>query len=355
MERVFSDPRRRRLAIFAGATLVMVLLAIAALWQESVETSSHFTPRAFFPGLAARLNDAARVHIESKKGAFDVALVPGKGWILPGRNNYPASLDEIRQTLVGMAALEIVEPKTARADWLHYLNLDAPPKGDGVLIRVDDASGKEIASLIAGKSEDVGDQSGAVGLFVRKPDETQSWLATSPFEPKSDPSDWMDKTVLAIDRARIQEVDVTPASGPAYVVRRDKPSDADFALSPVPKGREVANDAAPDGVAASITGFAFDDIQPASKFDFSKATRLVSKTFDGLTVTVNAIQQGTDVWATVAAEAAPGNAAAQKEASEINARASGWAYKLPAYKGQQVMTTLESLLKPTASPATTTP
>jgi len=30
----------------------------------------------------------------------------------------------------------------------------------------------------------------------------------------------------------------------------------------------------------------------------------------------------------------------------IDSRASGWAYKLPPYKGQQIMTTLESLLKP---------
>jgi hypothetical protein len=353
-ETFMSDPRRRNLAILAAATLVMVLLAIAALWQEAAETSTHFTPQTFFAGLAAKLNDAAHVHVESKKGAFD-AVHTSKGWVVASRNNYPASLDVIRQTLVGMAALETLEPKTARADWLHYLDLDAPPKGDGVLIRVSDASGHELAAMIAGKSQDVGDQSGAVGLFVRKPDETQSWLALSPFEPKADASDWMDKAVLNVDRARIQEVGVTPASGPGFVVRREKPSDPDFVLSPIPKGREVANEAAPDGVAAAIVNFAFDDIQPAGNFDFSKPTRLVTRTFDGLTVTVNAVTKGSDVWATVGAEPAPGNADAAKEAIQINSRAAGWAYKVPAFKGQQITTTLDSLLKPLASPATTTP
>jgi hypothetical protein len=353
-ETFFSDPRRRNLAILAAATLVTVLLAVAALWQEAAETSTHFKPRTFFPGLAGKLNDAARVHVESKKGTFDVALTP-KGWVVKSRSNYPASLDQIRQTLVGMAALETIEPKTARADWLHYLNLDAPPKGDGVLIRVSDASGGELAAMIAGKSQDIGDPSGAIGLFVRKPDETQSWLASSPFEPKADASDWMDKTVVNVDRARIQEVDVTPANGPAFTVRREKPSDPDFMLSPIPRGREVANEAAPDGVAAAIANFAFDDIQPAKNFDFSKPARLVTKTFDGLTVTVNAVAKGSDVWATVGAEPAPGNADAAKEAIQINSRAAGWAYKVPAFKGQQIMTTLDSLLKPLASPATTTP
>jgi len=350
----FSDPRRRNLAFLAAATLVMVLLAIVALWQEVSETSAHFTPHSFFPGLAARLNDATHVRVESRTGAFDVALTP-KGWVVTSRDNYPASLEQIRQTLVGMAAMETIEPKTARADWLHYLDLDAPPRGNGVLIRVSDASGREIAAMIAGKSQDIGDQSGAVGLFVRKPDETQSWLVSSPFEPKAGASDWMDKKVMDVDRARIQEVDVTPASGPAFVVRREKASDPDFTLSPIPKGREIANEAAPDSVAAAIVNFAFDDIQPAKDFDFSKPTRVVTRSFDGLTVTVNAVAKGSDVWTTVGAEAAPGNADAQKEAIQINSRAAGWAYKVPPFKGQQIMTTLESLLKPTASPATTTP
>jgi len=42
--------------------------------------------------------------------------------------------------------------------------------------------------------------------------------------------------------------------------------------------------------------------------------------------------------------------AAAKEAAAINARASGWAYKLPAYKGQLFMTTLDNLLQPAPAP-----
>ena len=51
---------------------------------------------------------------------------------------------------------------------------------------------------------------------------------------------------------------------------------------------------------------------PAKNFDVSHATRLVTRTFDGLTVTVQAVPQGTDVWAAISAEAAPGNLNTQK-------------------------------------------
>ena len=63
-------------------------------------------------------------------------------------------------------------------------------------------------------------------------------------------------------------------------------------------------------------------------------------------VTLQAIKQGQDYWATISADAAPGKANAQRQARAIDSRASGWAYKLPPYKGQQIMTTLDSLLKP---------
>ena len=55
-----------------------------------------------------------------------------------------------------MAALETIAPKTSRADWLHYLSLDAPPKGSGTQITVKDSHGAVLASLILGNMEDLG-------------------------------------------------------------------------------------------------------------------------------------------------------------------------------------------------------
>jgi hypothetical protein len=132
-------------------------------------------------------------------------------------------------------------------------------------------------------------------------------------------------------------------------VRRSKPSDSDLTLADVPKGREISYPGAADGVAGAISGFTFDDVRPARDFDFSDdahTARLVARTFDGLIVTVQTIQQGKDYWCEVSAEGAAGKPDAERQARAIDARASGWAYKLPMYKGQQLMTALESLLKP---------
>jgi Domain of unknown function (DUF4340) len=350
MEQVLSDPRRRNLAILAALAVLFAVWAVIALWQQSAQLAPKYNPTPMFPDLAHQANSVKRIHVASKSGSFDVAFKPDKGWVVASRNDFPASFAEVNRTVVGLASLETLEPKTARADWLHYLDLDAPPKGNGVLITLSDAQGHTLASVITGKSQEIGDQSGASGLFVRKADSTQSWLAKSVFQPKTDPTEWYDKNLVDLDRARIAETDVTPVGGPAYSVKREKPKDTDFKLVNVPAGRELTYPGAADGVGAAMVGLTFDDAKPAKGMDFSKAWRVVTRTFDGLTVTVQAMQQGQDTWALVSAEAAPGTPRASREAKAINAKTAGWAYKLPAYKGQQLMTKLDSLLKPPPAP-----
>src|SRR5437763_1144633 len=175
-----------------------------------------------------------------------------------------------------------------------------------------------------------------------------AWLVRSVFTPKTTAIDWLDKQVIDVDTSKIQEADINPLNGPSYELRRDKPSDPDLKLVNLPQGREIAYPGAADGIAGSISNFTFDDVKPARGFDFSDghAARLVARTFDGLIVTLQALKQGPDFWATISADAAPGKAGAQRQARAIDSRTSGWAYKLPPYKGQQIMTTLDSLLKP---------
>jgi hypothetical protein len=354
LDTLLADYRRRNLAVLAGAAIVSLLLATLGVHEQAAEVAPKYAPETFLPGIASKIGSATKLHIVSNKGAFDV-VKSDKGWVLAQRGNYPASFDQIQKTLVAMAALETIEPKTSRPDWFHFVDLDTPPKGNGVLVRVVGEDGHVIASVIFGKSEDIGDPGGATGVFARRANENQSYLVRAVFTPKGDPGEWMDKNVVNIDRSRIAEVDVTPAAGPAFVVRRDKPSDPDFKPTSLPRGRELSSDAAGDTVAAAITGFSFDDVKPAATINFSKPTRLVTKTFDGLTVTVDTVQQGQDYWARISAGAEAGNVQAQAEMTEINAHAGPWAYKLPAYKGQQFMATLESLLKPLGTPAKTSP
>lgn len=344
-----SDPRRRRLIILAAIAAVLVVFAAVALWQQSEQLAPKYQAATMFPDLPHQASSVAKIHIAAKMNSFDVVNKPNKGWVIASRNDFPASFERVNRTVVGVAGLQLMEPRTARADWLHFLNLDAPPKGEGVLISLYDAKGDSLAAVIVGKSEGISDRSGASELFVRKPDSMQSWLAKGTLEPKSDVTDWYEKNLLSVERGRVAQTDVTPADSPAYSVKRNSAKDQNFTLVNLPAGRELAYPGAPDNAGAGIVGLTFDDVKPAKGMDFGKAGRIVTRTFDGLTVTLQVLQQGKDYWAMVSAQAAPGKAASAREAQAINRRASGWAYKLPPYKAQQLMAKRDSLLKPLAS------
>jgi hypothetical protein len=136
---------------------------------------------------------------------------------------------------------------------------------------------------------------------------------------------------------------ITPPTGPSYTLVRDNKDAQDFKLVDLPKGRALSFEGAPDGVAGAIVGFTFDDVAKASEIDFSKASQSVTNTFDGLDLTTKIATKGMDHWATVTANAT--NPMVQAEATAINGRLDGWAFKLPDFKVTQFTAARDSLLK----------
>lgn len=343
----FYSRRNRNLAALAAVALVSVVLAFFALHHRQSVMAPKYEPQTLFPGLAHALNagDVTRIHIASKKGEFDVVFLPSRGWVLPDRGKYPADFEVVKETLVAIAAMRTVEPKTDRPDLFHFVGLDAPPQGDGVAITLTDDDKKVVAALIVGKPEMVG---GSTGLFVRKAGENQSWLVTSPAEIKSAIGDWMRKAVVSFEQADVASVEVQPSEGPSYTASRTKPEDANFTLAPLPKGRELAYPGAADMSAAALTDFTFDDVRQDTDMTAGEEARIVVHGFDGLTVTLQGTKDSDGVWVRLDAEAAPGKPAAAKAALAINARAAGWAFRLPAFKASSFAPALETLLKPKA-------
>ncbi len=324
---------RRSLIGLGLAALFSLGLAGFALHERAQEGAPHFAPSPFLPGFAEQVKNAARIHIVSHEGVFDITNRGDKGWVLPQRGNYPADFDEVRHTLIGLAALETIAPKTARPDWFKDIGLETPPKGNGVLIEVKDGHGQTIASVIMGNMENTGDANGSAGLFVRRPGENQTWLARAVFVPHGDPAAWMALKVLEIEPARIKDIAIAPASGKPFTLSHQRPSDLHYTLSPPVKNPD---NTLMDAIADAISGFAATDAKPASEVDFSKPTRVTVHGFDGLTINLELATIGSDSWARINATGAQPAASAQAQA--INARAGAWAFKLAPDKAAALLT-----------------
>jgi hypothetical protein len=345
------DTRRRNLIVLGAAALVFIALSAVVLWQRAAEGQPHYTPTEVLPGFSSQVKNAALIHVVSHGGAFDVVYTPDKGWVLPARGNYPADFDEVRHTLIGMAALETIAPKTDRPDWLHYVGLDAPPKGNGVEFTVKDKDGKVLASLITGNTEDIGDPNGSNGLFVRLSGSNQAYLARSVFVPHGEVQTWLPTGgVLTLGSTRLEEVAMTPLSGPAFLVNRPSATEQIFRLANPPKSG-APNSQMVNSIPFSIANFTFEDVKPVSELDFSKPAHAIARTFDGLLVSFDLVKQGDDVWTRLSASTAPGAAPAiAKQAAAINAQTGGYAFKLPAEKGNALMVDLPKIMTPPPPP-----
>jgi hypothetical protein len=345
-----ADPRKRNLAILGGVTLLFVILAIVAVVQQTASLAPKFDQRPFFPGVTDRMNDLGEIAITSKSGTFHIRLNQGK-WVVVERDSFPADLAQVRSVAVGVAQLTTLEPKTNRAEWLNYVGLSAPNKGgDAVDVKLTDNAGKELAEILVGRPQGAADDLGRTALYVRRPNEDQSWLARGNLTPKPNAADWLDKNVLNIARDRVKGASVTPATGPSYNLSRDSKDQQDFKLLDMPPGRQLSFEGSPDGVGSAIIGFDFDDVAKANPSDFANVPQSVTHTFDGLDITVKIATKGMDHWATVAA--AGTNPMTETEAASINARLAGWAFKLQESKVQQFISPRETLLKePAGAPA----
>jgi hypothetical protein len=83
--------------------------------------------------------------------------------------------------------------------------------------------------------------------------------------------------------------------------------------------------------------------------DFTGASRVVATSFDGLSVLFELAQRPDGVWARISANAA--TPAAAQEAAAANARAGGWAFKLPAEKARPLLVNRERVMTPPAAMA----
>lgn len=337
--------RRRTLVILGSATLVFALAAGAVLWQRAAQGLAHYTPVTFLPGFADKAKDATRLELTGHDGRFVVELTP-QGWVLPDRGNYPANFNEVRQTLITLAQLTTIAPKTARADWLHYLSLDDPPRGTGTDLVVKDAGGAVLTHLVFGNVEEQGGTSGTA-VFVRHPGETQSYLAKAVFPLHGAVGDWIKTGLFDLNPGRLQEVVVTPAQGPGYAVGRRFPEDNVNVLQPKNGGTpdpEIIN-----RLGFAVAAFKVTDVRPATGMDFKGATLVEGRSFDGIAIRLAVLQQGEDYWTTVSALAAPtAPEAIQREAALVNTRTAGWAFRLPREEGAVLLTSLQRLMTPPA-------
>ena len=347
----------RTFLIIAFISVVSVLVAMTGLHRPP-ETGE----KILFPGISERINDIASLTIRSATGSITVKR-SSQGWHLEEWDRYPADVSKIRAMIAEMIRAVLLEPKTTDVRRHALLDLadpdgaaELPADGRGRALTLHDANGNVLTAIIIGRRRfDLGGASagGGEGIYVRRPGETQTWLARTSLFPTTDLHDWVEPTVIELDSARLAQVTLShchPRHPHGHSMRvTQKGTPPTVTVDPIlPHTKPDAK--AIHRMLTLLSHITFENVRKShvgiEKENEDADARAVMTTHDGLQINVRAYNRGGATWLALTAHAArESTTTVNTEAETLQRRHSQWLYKIPAPIAAALHTRLENLMQ----------
>jgi hypothetical protein len=258
------------------------------------------------------------------------------GWGIASMHDYPVQEVKLRGVLTGLTELRLAEARTSDPAEFSRLGVDDPNGAASTadLLRLVDGGGTPILAVIVGHRRVRSQANVPEEVYVRRPDENQSWLAEGSLQVDADASLWLDRNVMNIGHDRIASVAVGEQ---ALVFGRD---DGKFVLSQ-PADHPKLEEYKVDDVARALELLTFQEVKADADAPGTEAGRSVFTTSDGLVVAVTVLHADKDVWARFAVSGSSDKVKA--EADRMNARVAGWSYQIGSWKEKSLVPTMADL------------
>jgi len=372
--------KNRKLVIFSIITLAIILAA--GIISRVRAPQSTFTTQVLFPDLAVRINDIAGITIKGNRQTT-VLQHQGEQWVVASAGKYPALFNKIKQNVVGVSELRIVDQKTDNPEFYARLGVEGPEvEGTkSLLLTLQDRSGRTVGELIVGNKRQ--SSSNKPGLYVRKPDSAQALLVEGFLDISDKPSDWFENHLFDIPNARVQEVRISyPRTGEQsredLVIRKDTRDQPEFAVNLPLLGKDPSTTIVANRISRGLEEMRAENVQSLQNFNFPEDNTITTtvSTFDGLVVTARLTKKdqahyanftfaanpittsgnsgGTDTGNTATEPAAApatdqtaasGQTSPAAEAETLNKNLSPWVYQIPDFLYEALTTNPEQFRK----------
>jgi len=352
--------RTDNLTLLLVVTIAAIAVAVVTSNYRSAATSKEKI--LLFPELNSNINDIVEIGIQNNQEKITLLRKDNK-WVIKEADNYPALFNKIKQTVIATSELQLVANKTKNPAHYSRLGVGDPDNIDSTshLLTLKDSSGKQLVSLIIGKSRLSKSAIDKPGLYVRHPDQEQSLLVAGQLDVSAQFIDWIERDLFDIQSDRIRAIKIEHKDDVPVSLNRDAGVD-DFTLANIPEGKQVQTEFILNRMETMLENIFVDDIKAANKIDFPDTqTTTTLNTFDGLIVTVtSAVIDGKKfsrfsfgydaslITKTDTADKQDGTADAadvSRETETLSGKTAGWAFEIPEYKFELFTRKLEDLIK----------
>lgn len=278
----------------ALAVIAAILIAVTVFVSQRKDAASPQTGQPVFPGLKATINDVSEMSIVTQSGTITIHRAEDS-WRVKEKHEYPADLGKVREALIGLAELKILEPKTRKPELYEKLGVqDVEAEGSlSTSVTLKDAAGNTLAAVIIGNDRPAGGNGDQKEMFIRKPENPQTWLAMGTLSIEKNPGEWLDKELVRIETNRVRRLRVIHPDDTRLVLEKAKPADLDYHMVDLPEGLELQSQFTVNNVVSTVASLSMDDVNPRSEipFDRQPVVTAVFQTFDGLEGTVKILRK----------------------------------------------------------------
>jgi hypothetical protein len=358
--------RSKALFILILLTAVVVAAAMIARKDQSDVAGAG---EALFPLLLDNINDITTVVGVGGGETFTLVREGGR-WLVAEKYDFPADQDKARQLVLGTARLVRIESKTSNPDLYEKIGLDDVNAEDSNAVQYSfkTASGNTLAEIIIGNSRLGRADPQSNEYFVREPAMAQTWLVQGKLPDAIGVDEWLDSSVLDVDRDRVRQVRVRHPDGALVTVSKKKPSQKTFDLQDVPDGAQLESKFLISDLGRSLATLDMEDVMPASQGSVpDDGLEVEMITFDGLRVTLHSVKDGERTLARLQAvfdeslvspEFLPGGEQSEGESellvgadviredvTRFNGEWEKWIYVLPEYRAKYMSVRKEEMIK----------
>lgn len=338
--------------LLLAAAALMSALWVSGQWQPSDNDETGIgTP--LIPGLSDRINEISDLTLVSDGEQVQLSR-QGEQWVVTQRDGYPADMKKLRSVLIALSDSIRLEAKTANPERFARLGLHdqaAAESGDALSMAITDSTGQ--TTVLFGHRLEASTEP---RQYARIVGESGSWLVSGRFQYDTEPSRWLNQTIIDLPAPQVIRVRISHPDGQELNLSKADAAQPNFDVDNLPEGRQLLAPTSGNSIASALGSLMLTDVR-ASTMPLPEDVTVAEYTrTDGLTITVRAWSESDEYWITLSARAdasaalsdqnEPDEQALEQQADEINQRVSGWSYRIPSYKHANMTKTLDELLKP---------
>ncbi len=273
---------KNKLIVLSLITLCVIIAA--AIFVNLRAPQSQKAKPSFFPGLSEQIETVSHISIKGYASAINLSRV-NNVWVIDEFDGYPALLDKVKSTVLGAADLKMNAAKTALPRLYHRLGVEGPEVEDtsSLLLTIENTEKNKLVDIIIGKPRRSSASQNTPGLYVRRPNEEQSYLVDGVIDISAIKTDWIERTLFDIPAEAIQSVRIDHPDGDTFTLFKKEKGQELFELQNLPYGKKLASELIINRFGSILQDMQINAARSQEKFEVPVNTIQVQiVTFEGI-------------------------------------------------------------------------